>query len=189
MTQPMRIVVVGEGAEQIGGIVVERGHEAVGVDTELAMAGSLTGDAHADLAVVVLTGPLEPMQAEIDLAARESTCPVIGVVRTADAASVGAPAIRAAFDLILDTGGGLRETIDAALRHFVGYHELHGAFGRRAAIEQATGILMAVHGIDAQAALEMMEAHSRRVGCELLDTAEALVRSHLMLLPARPPGA
>ena len=50
-------------------------------------------------------------------------------------------------------------------------------------IEQAKGILMARHTIDATRAFEMLRAHSQHNGRKLSDVAAAVVESHLLLLP------
>ena len=44
------------------------------------------------------------------------------------------------------SGSGRARNID--LRRFAEYHDLEGAFGRRAVIERAKGILMERHAID-----------------------------------------
>jgi len=59
--------------------------------------------------------------------------------------------------------------------------------GRRALIEQAKGILMARHSINADRAFEMLRDHSQHNGRKLSDVAAAVVESHLLLLP--PPSA
>jgi ANTAR domain-containing protein len=59
------------------------------------------------------------------------------------------------------------------LRRFAKYHNLEGAFGRRAMIERAKGILMAIHGIDEQEAFEMLRSQSQHNGRKLVDLAEA----------------
>ncbi len=77
------------------------------------------------------------------------------------------------------------------MQRFAEYHNLQGAFGRRATIEQAKGILMARHAIDQERAFEMLRTHSQHNGRKLVDVAEAIVESHLLLLPAiaEPPTA
>jgi response regulator NasT len=72
------------------------------------------------------------------------------------------------------------------LQRFAEYHSLQGAFGRRAIIEQAKGILMARHGINAERAFEMLRDHSQHNGHKVVDVAQAIVDSHL-LLAAPPP--
>jgi hypothetical protein len=50
-------------------------------------------------------------------------------------------------------------------------------------IEQAKGILMARHGIDESRAFTMLKTHSQQNGRKVADVAEAVVQSHLLLLP------
>jgi AmiR/NasT family two-component response regulator len=82
----------------------------------------------------------------------------------------------------------LQSAIDVTLQRFTEYHNLQGAFGRRAVIEQAKGILMARHAIDADKAFEMLRDHSQHNGNKLSDIAAAVVNSHLLLLPPAPPA-
>ena len=56
-------------------------------------------------------------------------------------------------------------------------------------IEQAKGILMARHAVDADRAFEMLRDHSRHNGHKLVDIAQAVVDSHLLLLPPIPQPA
>jgi AmiR/NasT family two-component response regulator len=56
-------------------------------------------------------------------------------------------------------------------------------------IEQAKGILMARHAIDADKAFDMLRDHSQHNGHKLVDVAEARVASHLLLLPSSQPAS
>ena len=78
----------------------------------------------------------------------------------------------------------LQSAIDITLQRFAEYQSLQGAFGRRALIEQAKGILMARHSINADRAFEMLRDHSQHNGRKLSDVAAAVVESHLLLVPA-----
>jgi AmiR/NasT family two-component response regulator len=71
------------------------------------------------------------------------------------------------------------------LRRFAEYHELQGAFGRRALTERAKGILMERHSIDEASAFEMLRDHSRIGNRKLIDLAAAIVDGH-RLLPREP---
>jgi AmiR/NasT family two-component response regulator len=53
-------------------------------------------------------------------------------------------------------------------------------------IEQAKGILMARNAVDADRAFEMLRDHSQHNGRKLVDVAQAIVDSHLLLLPPGP---
>ena len=74
------------------------------------------------------------------------------------------------------------------LRRFAEYHDLQGAFGRRALIERAKGILMERHGIDEASAFEMLREQSRTANRKLVDLATAVVDGH-RLLPRDPQPA
>jgi response regulator NasT len=82
----------------------------------------------------------------------------------------------------------LQSAIDIVLRRFAEYHNLEGAFGRRAVTERAKGILMERHGIDERAAFDMLREHARRTQRKLVEVAEGVVSAH-RLLPARPEAA
>jgi AmiR/NasT family two-component response regulator len=71
------------------------------------------------------------------------------------------------------------------LRRFAEYHDLEGAFGRRAITERAKGILMERHSVDDADAFEMLREHSRRTNTKVAEVAAAVVDGH-RLLPRQP---
>ena len=73
------------------------------------------------------------------------------------------------------------------LRRFAEYHDLEGAFGRRALTERAKGILMERHSIDDARAFEMLREQLAPGNRKLVDVAAAVVDSH-RLLPKQPPA-
>ena len=114
----------------------------------------------------------------------EAHCPVIALLSAKDPAYVKEAAKRGVFAYIVDTTPEeLQSAIDVTLQRFTEYHNLQGAFGRRASIEQAKGILMARHSLNADRAFEMLRDHSQHNGQRLADVASAIVDSHLLLLP------
>jgi response regulator NasT len=120
----------------------------------------------------------------------KSTCPVIALLSAKDPAYIHEAAKRGVFAYIVDAGPEeIQSAIEITLQRFTEYHNLQGAFGRRAVIEQAKGILMARHSIDQVSAFEMLRSHSQRNGRKIVDVAEAIVESHLLLLapPPQPP--
>jgi len=74
------------------------------------------------------------------------------------------------------------------LRRFTEYHDLEGAFGRRAVTERAKGVLMERHSVDEPTAFEMLRDHSRSSNRKVVDVASAVVDGH-RLLPKQPPQA
>src|SRR6266852_6369111 len=116
---------------------------------------------------------------------REASCPVIAILHADDPAYVHEAAKRGVFAYIIDgTPEELQSAIDITLQRFTEYQSLQGAFGRRALIEQAKGILMARHSITADIAFERLREHSQHNGRKLSDVASAVVESHLLLLPS-----
>jgi ANTAR domain len=60
----------------------------------------------------------------------------------------------------------------------------------RALIEQAKGILMERHSTNADSAFDLLRTHSQNSGRKLVEIAEAVVESHLLLtIPAKPSAA
>jgi AmiR/NasT family two-component response regulator len=109
------------------------------------------------------------------------------LLHDSDPAFVNEAAKRGVFAHISDDDPGeLQSTLDIVLHRFAEYHNLEGAFARRAMIERAKGILMATHAVDDERAFEMLRSHSQQTGTKLIDLAEAVVHSHRLLAPGKP---
>jgi AmiR/NasT family two-component response regulator len=122
----------------------------------------------------------------IDKIVQEAACPVILLIHTPDPAFVKEASKRGIFAYITDTEvDDWQSAIDIVLRRFTEYHDLEGAFGRRAVTERAKGILMERHSIDDAEAFEMLRDQSRRSNTKLADIAAAVVDGH-RLLPKQP---
>jgi response regulator NasT len=80
----------------------------------------------------------------------------------------------------------LQGALDITLRRFAEFQNLQGAFGRRAIIEQAKGILMERNDIDAEAAFALLKSHSQHNGHKLIDVAQAITEARQLLPSARP---
>jgi AmiR/NasT family two-component response regulator len=78
-----------------------------------------------------------------------------------------------------------QSSIDIVLRRFAEYHDLEGAFGRRALTERAKGILMERHAIDEASAFQMLRERSRVDNRKVIDLAAAVVDGH-GLMPKQP---
>ena len=112
---------------------------------------------------------------------------MIAILHAGDPSYIREAAKRGVFAYIVDTTPDeLQGAIDITLQRFAEYHSLQGAFGRRAIIEQAKGILMARHGITAERAFEMLRDHSQHNGHKVVDVAQAIVDSHLLLAAPSP---
>ena len=108
---------------------------------------------------------------------------MIALLSAKDPAYVHEAAKRGVFAYIVDGDADeLQSAIDITLQRFTEYQSLQGAFGRRAIIEQAKGILMAGTRVNADRAFEMLREHSQHNGRKLVDVAQAIVDSQLLLL-------
>jgi AmiR/NasT family two-component response regulator len=176
--------------DQITYTVAALGHEVIARESSLPDVARITSTERPDVALVIVHEGTVKALSLIDRIVREAACPVIAVIDVQDRAFINEAAQRGIFAYI--AGGEdteeLQSSIDIVLRRFAEYHDLEGAFGRRAITERAKGILMERHGIDDQAAFEMMREHARRTRRKLIDVADGVVSSRSML-PARPLGS
>ena len=166
------------------------GHDVIARESSLPDVAHITKTERPDVALVIVhEGTAKALQL-IDQIVHEAACPVIAVLDVQDRAFINEAAKRGIFAYIADGHDPqeLQSAIDIVLRRFAEYHELEGAFARRAVTERAKGILMERHGIDEQAAFEMLRHQARRTQRKLVDLAEAVVAGHPML-PARPSPA
>jgi response regulator NasT len=174
--------------ESITAIVEALGHEVVGRRADVGEVGPLTRSTGADVTLVGLGLDGEQALEQISAIVREAACPVIALLDAKDPRYVQEAAQRGVFAyVVLETAdpGGLQGALDITLRRFAEFHNLQGAFGRRALIEQAKGILMERHGIAADAAYAMLKSHSQQTGRKLTDVAHAITQTHQLLPPSR----
>lgn len=184
---PLRILIANERKdrlERIAEIVTDLGHHVISRELEVVEVAAATEREHPDLALVGLgvSGPhaLE-MISEI---VGEASCPVIALLEAEDPAWVNEAAKRGIFAYIVDgSASEMQSAIDITLRRYAEYKNLEGAFARRAVIERAKGIMMARQAIDERKAFELLRAQSQRSGRRLFDVAQAVVESHMLLVP------
>jgi response regulator NasT len=192
-TQHLRVLIANERRDRLAlleEVVSGLGHDVIAREIDVEMVGGVTAREHPDVALVGLGVSSQHALELIEQIVRESSCPVIALLSAEEPAYVREAAKRGVFAYIVDTNPAeLQSAIDITLQRFTEYHNLQGAFGRRAVIEQAKGILMARNGIDADKAFAMLRDHSQHKGQKLADVAAAVVDSHLLLLPATAPPA
>jgi AmiR/NasT family two-component response regulator len=184
----MRILIANERRDRLellARVVAGLGHEVIARSVDVREVAAVTAREHPDVALVGLGLSSDHALDLISEIVREASCPVIALLSTKDPAYVREAAKRGVFAYIVDTTPEeLQSAIDITLQRFSEYHNLQGAFGRRALIEQAKGILMARHAINADKAFEMLREHSQHNGNKLADVAGAIIDSHQLLMPA-----
>lgn len=184
-SQHLRVLIANEKRDRLellAQVVIGLGHDVVAREIYVKEVGLTTARERPDIAIVGLGLPSEHALDLIGEIVREASCPVIALLHANDPAYIHEAARRGVFAYIIDgTPNELQSAIDITLQRFTEYHNLQGAFGRRATIEQAKGILMARHALTANRAFEMLRDHSQTHGRKLVDVAEAVVESHLLL--------
>ena len=175
--------------ERISAIVEGLGHEIVARGLDIGDVGPLSRSTGAEVALVGLGLDGEHALEQISAIVHEAACPVIALLDAKDPSYVHQAAKRGVFAFVVldgDDSGELETALDITLRRFAEFRNLQGAFGRRATIEQAKGILMERNGIDAEAAFALLKSHSQESGQKLIDVAQAITQTHLLLSSARP---
>ena len=170
-------------------IVAALGHEVIAREVDIDDVGAVTAREKPDVALVGLGESSDHALGLIEKIVREAACPVILLIHAPDPAFVKEASKRGIFAYITDDDAkDWQSSIDIVLRRFTEYHDLEGAFGRRATIEQAKGILMERHSVDERSAFTMLHDSSRQNNRKLIDIASAVVDGHLLLPSMKPPG-
>jgi AmiR/NasT family two-component response regulator len=190
-TEHLRVLIANERKDRlalVAPIVASLGHEVIAREIDVEDVGQVTARERPDVALVGLGESSEHALQLIEQIVQEAACPVIALIHSPDAAFIKEASKRGVFAYITDVDAkDWQSSIDIVLRRFTEYHDLEGAFGRRAITERAKGILMERHSIDENAAFEMLRAHSRAANRKMVDIAGAVVDGHA-LLPKQSPS-
>jgi response regulator NasT len=188
-TEHLRVLIANERKDRlaiVAPVVVALGHEVIAREIDVADVGVVTARERPDVALVGLGESSDHALDLIDKIVREAACPVIVLLHARDPAFIREASKRGVFAHISDAGvEDWQSSIDIVLRRFAEYHDLEGAFGRRAVTERAKGILMERHAIDEAGAFAMLRERSRTDNRNLVDLATAVVDGH-RLLPKDP---
>ncbi len=188
-TEHLRVLIANERKDRlalVAPIVVALGHEVIAREIDVADVGPVTARERPDVALVGLGANSDHALGLIDKIVREAACPVIVLLHARDPAFISEASKRGVFAHISDDDvEDWQSAIDIVLRRFAEYQDLKGAFGRRALIERAKGILMERHRIDETTAFDMLREQSRVDNRKLIDVATAVVHGH-RLLPTVP---
>jgi response regulator NasT len=184
-TDHLRVLIANERKDRLElvvPIVIALGHEVIAREIEVEEVGAVTAREHPDVALVGLGASSQHALELIDKIVHEAACPVIVLLHEPDSAFVREASRRGVFAHISDNDvEDWQSSIDIVLRRFAEYQDLQGAFGRRATIERAKGILMERHSIDEVEAFELLRERSRIDNRKLVDLAAAVVDGHRLL--------
>jgi AmiR/NasT family two-component response regulator len=186
---PLRVLIAGGDDKRSDGLaatIVRLGHALINRKATPDNIGAVTRSERPDVALVIVGESSKRALKLIDGVVRQAACPVIAVLVVEDRPFVQEAAKRGIFAYIIDgmNPDKLQSELDIVLSRFAEYHNLEGAFGRRAVTERAKGILMERHDLDEEAAFNLLRDHARRTQQKVVDVAEALLLSH-RLLPNR----
>jgi response regulator NasT len=188
-TEHLRVLIANERKDRLAlvvPIVAALGHEVIAREIEVENVGAVTARERPDVALVGLGESSQHALSLIEKIVREAACPVIVLIHAPDPDFVKEASKRGVFAYITDAGADdWQSSIDIVLRRFAEYHDLEGAFGRRAVTERAKGILMERHSVAERAAFVMLRDHARATNRKLVDVACAVVDGHA-LLPKQP---
>jgi AmiR/NasT family two-component response regulator len=188
-TDHLRVLIANERRDRlalVAPIVAALGHEVIAREVEVDEVGAVTGRERPDVALVGLGESSQHALSLIEKIVREAACPVIVLIHTHDPDFVKEASKRGVFAYVTDAGvEEWQSSIDIVLRRFAEFHDLEGAFGRRAITERAKGILMERHSVGEAAAFAMLRDHARAANRKLVDIASAVVDGHT-LLPKEP---
>jgi AmiR/NasT family two-component response regulator len=184
-TDHLRVLVANQQPQRLDRvttIVVSLGHEVIARSVEVGDVAELTARERPDVALVGLGESSRHALDLIDQIVRKAACPVIAILETGDREFINEAAKRGIFAYIADGDAEqLQSSIDIVLHRFAEFHNLEGAFARRALIERAKGILMERHDIDEGAAFELLRTHSRSRNRKLTDIANAVIDGRPLL--------
>jgi AmiR/NasT family two-component response regulator len=184
-TEHLRVLIANERRDRlalVAPIVTALGHEVIAREIEVLDVGPVTARERPDVALVGLGASSEHALQLIAKIVHEATCPVILLIHAPDPDFVKEASKRGIFAYITDADAkDWQNSIDIVLRRFAEYHDLEGAFGRRAVTERAKGILMERHSVDEAAAFQLLRDHARAGNRKLVDIAAAVVDGHALL--------
>jgi AmiR/NasT family two-component response regulator len=185
--QHLRVLIANEKQERlavIAPLVASLGHEVIAREISTDDIGDLTQSVHPDVALVGVGNDVTLALELIDRIVKEAACPVIAVLTAADDGFVREAAKLGVFAYIVnDDPATWQNMIEIVLRRFAEYQSLEGAFGRRALIERAKGILMERHNLPEDAAFSLIRTEARRSNRRVIEVAEAVLGGHGLLSP------
>jgi AmiR/NasT family two-component response regulator len=188
-TEDVRVLIANERKDRlalVAPIVAALGHDVIAREIEVDDVGAVTARERPDVAVVGLGESSEHALHLVEKIVHEAAYPVIALIHAPDRDCVREASKRGVFAYITDADAkDWQSSIDIVLRRFTEYHDLEGAFGRRAISERAKGILMERHSIDDPAAFDLLREHARSTNRRLVDGASAVV-DRQRLLPKQP---
>ena len=162
--------------EPVGEAVRALGHEICAVEVEVGRVGRATHEHGPDIAIVALHESSDHAMSLITEIVDEARCPVCLLAPSVEPDFLAEAARRGVFAYLdstepLELQGG----IDIAIQRYHQFSKLLEAFGRRARIEQAKGLLMERHGISDDEAFERIRSQARSERRPIMSVVDELL--------------
>ena len=162
--------------EPVSAAVRDLGHDVIAHEVSIATVGAATVEHRPDIAIVALHEDTHHALELVSEIVDEAVCPVIALADDASRDFVAEAAERGVFAYLDSTEETeLQAGIDVALQRYRQYRKLLDAFGRRARIERAKGVLMERHGLTDRQAFERLRTEARRSRRPLIDVVDDLL--------------
>jgi AmiR/NasT family two-component response regulator len=162
--------------EPVSAAVRDLGHKVIAHEVAIAKVGRATLEHQPDIAIVALHEDTQHALELISEIVDEAVCPVIALADDASREFVAEAAGRGVFAYIDSTNETeLQGAIDVAIQRYHQFSELLHAFGRRARIERAKGVLMERHGLGDQDAFDRIRRTARDARRPLIEVVDELL--------------
>ena len=164
--------------EPVSDAVRALGQEVCALEVDVAGVGRATHEHRPDIAIVALHDSSDHALGLITEIVDEAACPVCLLAPTVELDFLAEAAKRGVFAYLDSTEATeLQGGIDIAIQRFHQFRELLGAFGRRARIERAKGLLMERHGLSGDEAFEQIRREARGARRPLMGVVDELLAS------------
>jgi AmiR/NasT family two-component response regulator len=178
----LRVLVADERQKYLEPImeaVSDLGHEVIAHEVAIAKVGEATLEHRPDVAIVALHEDTRHALELVTQIVDEAVCPVIALADDASREFVAEAAARGVFAYLDSTDETeLQAGIDVALQRYREYRKLLDAFGRRARIERAKGMLMERHGLGDREAFDRIRSEARSTRRPLIEVVDALLEGN-----------
>jgi response regulator NasT len=186
--QPLTVLVADEDADrldELAGAVRDLGHHVTPYAVRVSDVAKVVADCDPDVAIVALHDDHEHALELVDEVAACASGPVLVSLEREDPEFIAQAAERGIYAYVRPVSpASIQGAIDVALHRHAELESmseevdrLEGALERRALIEQAKGILMERHELDAGQAFEMMRKRARETNCRVVDLARHVIES------------
>ena len=184
-TDHLRVLIANERRDSlalVASTLGALGHHVIAREIEVADVAAVAAEERPDIAFVGLGECPEHALGLIEQIVGEAACPVVVLLHAPDHAFLREASRRGVYAFVTDAErDDWQSSIDIVLRRFAEYRDLERAFGRRATIERAKGILMERHAVGEAIAFEMLRRHARSANRKVVDVAGAVVDGHALL--------